>query len=128
MRLTASRLWTTMSGVAQIIGAILMYLIGQAPRMSIENWRVMFLVCGAVTIISGWIFILCVPADGSEAWFLTEQQKRIAVERLARDRATRDKSDFNLGQMVEALTEWRTWLLCGMALFICIPSPILKVQ
>lgn len=117
-----------MSGVAQIVGAILMYLIGQAPPMALANWRVMFLICGSVTILSGIVFIFCVPADGSQAWFFTEKQKRIAVERLALDRATRDKSEFNPAQMKEALLEPRTWLLCGMALFICIPSPILKVQ
>ncbi len=115
-----------MSGVAQIIGAILMYLIGQAPPMAIANWRVMFLVCGTFTIISGFIFIFCVPADGSQAWFFTESEKRIAVERLALDRATRDKSEFNRAQMKEALTEAKTWILFLMAFFICIPSPILK--
>lgn len=121
-----SSVWTSMSGGAQIIGAILMYLIGQAPPMAIANWRVMFLVCGGATIASGLIFAFCVPADGSKAWFFTERQRRIAVARLALDRATRDRSEFNSSQMREALGEIRTWLLFGMALFICIPSPILK--
>ncbi|KAH8899930.1 MFS general substrate transporter [Thozetella sp. PMI_491] len=119
-------IWTSMSGVAQIVGAILMYLIGQAPPMAIANWRVMFLVCGTFTIISGVIFIFCVPSDGSKAWFFTEDQKRIAVERLALDRGTRDKSSFDRAQMIEALSEPKTWILFLMAFFICIPSPILK--
>ena len=115
-----------MSGVAQIVGAILMYLIGQAPPMAIANWRVMFLICGAFTIVAGLIFIFTVPADGSEAWFLNEKQRRIAIERLALDRATRDRSEFNRSQMIEALTEAKTWILIMMAFFITIPSPILK--
>lgn len=115
-----------MSGAAQIIGAILMYLIGQAPPMAIANWRVMFLVCGSATIVSGIVFIFCVPADGSQAWFFNERQRRISVSRLAIDRATRDRSEFSPSQMREALSEVQTWLFFGMALFICIPSPILK--
>lgn len=117
-----------MAGVAQIVGAILMYLIGQAPPMAIENWRVMFIVCGCATILSGIVFIFSVPADGQSAWFLNEKEKRIAVERLLLERATRDKSVFTKSQMVEALTEHRTWLLASMAFFICTPSPILKVR
>ncbi|KAJ9139406.1 MFS general substrate transporter [Pleurostoma richardsiae] len=119
-------IWTSMSGVAQILGAILMYLIGQAPPMAIANWRVMFLICGSVTIVSGIIFIFCVPVDGSTAWFFNEREKQVAVERLARDRATRDKANFNPAQAKEALLDVGTWLLFLMALFICIPSPILK--
>ena len=117
-----------MSGVAQILGALLMYGIGQAGPMGIANWRVMFLVCGAVTIVAGVIFIFCVPPDPSKAWFFTEPQKRLAIERLALDRATRDKKAFTVSQMKEALCDVRTWLVFGMALFITIPSPILKVR
>ena len=51
----------------------------------------------------------------------------MAVERLALDRATRDRRDFNLGQAKEALLDPRTWLFASMALFICLPTPIVKV-
>ena len=117
-----------MSGVAQIVGAIIMYLIGQAPRMSIQNWRVMFLVCGAVTFVSGIIFIFCVPSDPSKALFFNDREKCAAIQRLKADRNTRDQSVFTPSQLKEALTEAQTWLLTGMAFFICIPSPILKVR
>ena len=115
-----------MAGVAQIVGAILMYLIGQAPPMAVDNWRAMFLICGGATIFSGIIFIFCVPADGSQAWFFSERQKRVAVERLAVDRATRDRSRFDAAQAREALREPASWLFFLAAFFICIPSPILK--
>jgi ACS family allantoate permease-like MFS transporter len=46
---------------------------------------------------------------------------------LAQDRDTRDRSEFNLEQVKEALIDPATWLYFLMALFICIPSPILKV-
>lgn len=116
-----------MAGAAQILGALLMYGIGQAPPMAVENWRVMFFVCGAVTIVSGIFFIFCVPSDPSKAWFFNDKEKRIAIERLALDRATRDKSVFTMSQMKEALPDIRTWLVFGMGFFITVPSPILKV-
>ena len=120
-------IWSSMAGFAQIIGAILMYLIGQAPPMPIDNWRVIFLVCGAVTFVSGIIFIFCVPSEGSRAWFFSDKEKFIAVQRLALDQNIRDKSVFTPSQMKEALTQSGTWLLVAMAFLICIPSPILKV-
>lgn len=117
-----------MSGAAQIIGALLMYGIGGAGPMAIANWRVIFLVAGALTVLSGFVFIFCVPSDPTKAWFFTEDEKRVAIERLALDRATRDRSAFTPPQMKEALLDVKVWLVFGMALFITIPSPILKVR
>lgn len=105
-----------------------MYLIGQSSTMSIANWRVMFLVCGAGTILSGIAFIFLMPKDTTTAWFLNEAERKVATERLAMDRSTRDHTYFNKDQVKEGLFDLQVWLLFGLALFICIPSPILKVS
>ncbi|KKA24965.1 Major facilitator superfamily transporter [Rasamsonia emersonii CBS 393.64] len=118
--------WEGCSGFAQIIGAILMYLIGQSTSMAIASWRVMFLVCGGATVLSGVLFIWLMPTDTTTAWFLDEHERKIATERLARDRATRDRTQFDRDQVKEALVDPQIWILFLLALFICIPSPILK--
>ena len=115
-----------MFGVSQILGGLLMYAIGLS-KMSIHTWRVMFIVCGGLTILAGILFILFMPRDPSVAWFLKDPERKVAVERLALDRATRDRRDFNLRQAKEALLDPRTWLFASMALFICLPTPIVKV-
>lgn len=104
-----------------------MYLVGEA-KMALETWRVMFLICGGATILIGVFFIFAMPRDTSTAWFLNENERRIATERLALDRETRDRSEFNMDQVKEALVDPATWLYFLMAFFICIPSPILKVN
>lgn len=104
-----------------------MYGIGLS-NMAIDNWRVMFIICGGLTVVSGILFITFLPRDPSKAWFLKEHERKVAVERLAQDRATRDRSEFNWAQAKEAITDPRTWLYCSMALFICIPTPIVKAS
>ena len=104
-----------------------MYLIGEAHSMAIANWRVMYLICGGTTLLIGILFVFVMPTDTTVAWFLTPDERRIATERLALDRGTRDRSEFNYAQVKEALRDVITWLLFLVALFICIPSPILKV-
>lgn len=118
--------WESCSGLSQIIGAILMYLIGQADHLAIASWRVMYLVCGGATFLVGVCFALFMPTDTTTAWFLNQDERRIATERLALDRATRDRSSFNWDQVKEALMDPQTWLLFLEGLFICIPSAILK--
>lgn len=66
------------------------------------------------------------PVDTTTAWFLNAHERRIATERLALDRETRDRSEFNMAQVKEAVLDPATWLYFLMAFFICLPSPILK--
>ncbi|KAF2165736.1 hypothetical protein M409DRAFT_67092 [Zasmidium cellare ATCC 36951] len=104
--------WVSMFGVSQIVGALVMYGVGQA-RLSIEPWRVS-------------LFIGIMPRDCATAWFLREPERKLATERLALDRATRDHTTFDKRQLKEALTDPRTIHYASMALFITIPTPITK--
>ncbi|KAK4927164.1 hypothetical protein LTR49_006080 [Elasticomyces elasticus] len=88
-----------------------MYLVGRASGLALENWRVMFLICGGATIVAGVSFALFMPKNTTTAWFLKPQDRIIATERLALDRATLDRSQFNAAQVKEALMDVQTWLL-----------------
>ena len=116
-----------MHGVASIVGALIMYGIGNTDT-HLASWRVLFLICGGLTIAVGLIFIFVMPQDTKTAWFLNERERAVATQRLALDRATRDKTDFNMGQFKEAILSPRTWLFFFMAMFITFPTPIVKVS
>jgi MFS family permease len=114
-----------MFGISQIVGGTMMYGIGNA-NLSLDSWRVLFLICGGLTIGCGVLFILFMPRNTNNAWFLNERERTIATERLAVDRATRDRASFDTKQMKEAFTDPRTLLYAMMALFITLPTPIVK--
>jgi ACS family allantoate permease-like MFS transporter len=116
-----------MFGVSQIVGGLMMYGIGSNVH-AIATWRVMFLVCGGLTVAAGIAFISFMPRNTTSAWFLNEREREIATTRLALARATRDRAHFDWGQAKEALTDPRTALYALMALFITLPTPIVKVQ
>ncbi|KAJ5462437.1 hypothetical protein N7530_010642 [Penicillium desertorum] len=63
------------------------------------------------------------PKDASSAWFLAERERKIAMDRLILDRATH----FDMKQAKEALSDPRTLLYAAMALFITLPTAIVKV-
>jgi ACS family allantoate permease-like MFS transporter len=116
-----------MFGVSQIVGALMMYGIGGA-NMSIATWRVMFLLCGGLTVLCGGFFIWLMPRDTTTAWFLNERERKVATERLALDRATRDQTSFDWRQAREAFTDYRTLMYALMALTITMPTAIVKVS
>jgi MFS transporter, ACS family, allantoate permease len=116
-----------MNGVSQIVGSLMMYGIGQA-KMSMAPWRVLFLICGGLTSATGVAFIFLMPRNPMQAWFLTEKEKSIVIQRLAKDRGTGDRAEFNKAQAIEALLSPMTWLFLLMACSITLTTPIIKVR
>ncbi|KAE9566393.1 putative transporter [Colletotrichum fructicola] len=117
--------WVSMNGVSQIIGALLMYGIGYG-NLHLAAWRALFLICGALTSAVGLVFIFMMPRDTTTAWFLSPREREIATQRLAIDRATRDRAEFNKAQVREALMSPMTWIYCLIALCITLTTPIIK--
>lgn len=119
--------WISMNGVSQILGALMMYGIGRA-NMSIAPWRALFLICGGLTLAIGLLFVFAMPRDTTTAWFLTAHERDIATKRLAVDRATRDRSEFNKDQLIEAFMSPLTWIYFFIALCLTLTTPIIKVS
>lgn len=119
--------WVSMNGVSQIINALIMFGLGRA-NLVVAPWRALFFIIGGLTILSGLLFIFLLPKDTTTARFLTPRQRDIAARRLAIDRGTRDRSEFNQMQFYEAVKSPITWLYVCMALGITLTTPIIKVS
>ncbi|KAH6989852.1 major facilitator superfamily domain-containing protein [Ilyonectria destructans] len=117
--------WVSMNGISQIAGALLMYAVGYAD-LALASWRAIFLIFGGLTCACGIAFLAFMPRDTTTAWFLNDRERQIATQRLAIDRATRDRAEFNKAQLYEALASPLTWLYFFMALCITLTTPILK--
>ncbi|PWY74128.1 MFS general substrate transporter [Aspergillus eucalypticola CBS 122712] len=118
--------WVSMNGIANIIGALMMYGIGKG-NMSLAPWRSLFLICGGLTSATGLLFIFLMPRDTTTAWFLSPQEREVATQRMAIDRATRDHAVFSKAQLKEALLSPMTWIYCLMGICITLTTPIMKV-
>jgi ACS family allantoate permease-like MFS transporter len=115
-----------MNGISQIIGGLLMYTLGDV-EMKIRSWRVVFIVLGALTIFFGVVFVIMVPVNIATAWFLSPRERGVATRRLAMDRATCDKANFDCQQLLEALCSPLSWMYFFMAYYIASANPIAKV-
>lgn len=118
--------WISMNGIAQIVGALLMYAVGGAD-MAVESWRAIFLIFGGLTAACGVAFLVLMPTDTTTAWFLNAEERDLATRRLAVDRSSRERSEFNQSQMWEAFKDPLTWMYIFFALCTTLTSPILKV-
>lgn len=118
-------LWVSMNGVAQVVGCLIMYGIGKNTSLTIAPWRVLFLVCGALTVVAGITFFFFMPGGPKDAWFLNEREKQILSMRLAEDREGGDKTTFSVPQLKETLLDPKAWIVFLFGALVTMQSPVL---
>lgn len=116
-----------MNGIAQIVGCLLMYGIGKNSSLSIAPWRVLFIICGALTSVSGVIFYIFMPNGPRDAWFLDARQRQILSRRMVHDREGGDKTDFSKAQLKEALLDPKSWFVFAFGVLVTMQSPVITV-
>ncbi|KAH8423427.1 uncharacterized protein LDX57_001188 [Aspergillus melleus] len=114
-----------MNGLAQVIGSLLMYGIGKNTQLGLAPWRVLFLVCGALTTFSGILFTVLMPNGPQDAWFLNAREKDVLRMRMAADNEGGDARRFSGAQFKEAMLDVKSWLVFGFGLLVTMQSPVL---
>lgn len=119
-------MWVTYNSIAQIAGSLMMYGIGEnLSHLSIQPWRLMFLLAGAVTIFAGILFFFAMPAGPASACFLTAEERHIAARRLASQHDGGDKISFSWPQFKEACFDLKTFHVFMFGLLVTMCSPVL---
>ncbi|KAK9860311.1 hypothetical protein MYU51_010795 [Penicillium brevicompactum] len=118
-------LWISMNGLAQVLGCLLMYGIGKNTSLPIAPWRVLFIICGAITIAAGVAFFFLMPNGPKDAWFLNARDREVLSLRMAQDRDGGDKTSFSMSQLKETLMDPKAWVIFWFGVLVCMQSPVL---
>ncbi|OIW25435.1 MFS general substrate transporter [Coniochaeta ligniaria NRRL 30616] len=111
-----SALWISFLGVGSFVGTLVSYGIGHITG-SLKPWKYIFIILGAVTIVWGVIFTIFVPDSPSQVKWLTEEEKVIAVQRIAVNKMGTKSRRFVKAQIIEAVTDPKVIVL-GLISFV----------
>ncbi|CDH18135.1 uncharacterized protein ZBAI_09923 [Zygosaccharomyces bailii ISA1307] len=109
---TRTSFWVAFNGLGQIIGGSMAY--GLAKRQSslpMAGWKLVFIICGVITIFLGFVFLLVIPDTPFKAWFLNESEKKMIIQRLRQNQQGVGNHKFKRYQFFEALKDVRTWIM-----------------
>ncbi|OBW63603.1 MAG: Uncharacterized protein AUREO_063310 [Aureobasidium pullulans] len=102
--------WFSGTGLFTIIGSALNYGFGQITGGDLTRWQYIYLLAGALTIIfGGWCFL--VPNSPVSAWFLTPEERIVAVERLRKGQTGVRCKEIKMYQIREALLDIKVYLV-----------------
>lgn len=119
-------IWFAQNGTAQILGGLLSYGLGHI-RSGIPSWKWMFLVTGAITTVWSIVLWFAIPNSQIDARFLDENEKRASIEMIRANNTGVYSRKFKKEQMIEALTDMKTWVFFLITFFINIPNSVASV-
>ncbi|KAJ6035617.1 Major facilitator superfamily domain general substrate transporter [Penicillium canescens] len=96
---------------AGVFGGILSYAIGHI-KGDLPTWKYIFIIYGTVTILVGILVMFALPDGPSTAWFLSGEEKKIALLRVSENQTgLGSHRDMKPSQIFDALTDPRYYIL-----------------
>ncbi|KAI0205892.1 putative MFS transporter [Astrocystis sublimbata] len=105
--------WFSGTGWFTIIGSALNYGFAQIHNSALRPWQYIYVLAGGLTFLFGVWCSLCLPNAPQDAWFLTPEERIVAVERLRAGQTGAYKQDRKIkpAQIREAVFDSKVWLV-----------------
>lgn len=129
-------IWYGSVGLAQIIGGVISWVgptlshrselatsnssqgFQQVNGESLAGWRIMFVVLGVLTIVVGILTIIFLPDNPMTVTWLTEAEKKAAIERVAINQTGIQNRHFKLSHLKELALDLQIWLLVLITILV----------
>ena len=96
--------WYATNGLAIIAGGLFGYGVGHIHN-SLPLWKFPFIICGALSTVWSFVLFFLLPSNPTTAWFLSEKERAIAIERVEANQTGIESKEFKLQQALEALRD-----------------------
>ncbi|WVQ76152.1 hypothetical protein IAR50_005805 [Cryptococcus sp. DSM 104548] len=101
--------WFLMNGTAQIFNGIVSFGVLHVNADIISPWKIYMIITGGMTLVVGVCFWFFIPNNPMTAYFLTQEEKIIAIERLRGKSTGIENKTWKHEQFIEAIRDWKTW-------------------
>ncbi|KAI0823552.1 MFS general substrate transporter [Trametes gibbosa] len=102
--------WFLMNGAAIILLGLVAYGTLHIHSTVLQAWQWLMIITGIITFVVAILFWFFFPDSPANAWFLTPQERVIAIERIKVNQAGVENKHFKKDQFIECLTDPKTWL------------------
>ncbi|KAF8480336.1 major facilitator superfamily domain-containing protein [Russula ochroleuca] len=124
--ITTGFMITLIDVAAQIISGFISFGTLHIHTTGFQPWQWLMIITGILTLITAVSFFFLFPDSPTNAWFLTEDERAKAVRRLKENQTGVENKHFKKEQMIEALTDPKTWLFALFAAFNNVPNSVVN--
>ncbi|EPQ50298.1 MFS general substrate transporter [Gloeophyllum trabeum ATCC 11539] len=116
--------WFLMNGTAQIISGFISFGTLHIKTEGFEPWQWLMIITGILTLITAVAYWFLFPDSPTNAWFLTMDERAKAVRRIKENQTGVENKHFKKEQMIEALTDPKTWLFALFSALDNVPNSL----
>ncbi|KAM3504922.1 hypothetical protein MY11210_008174 [Beauveria gryllotalpidicola] len=113
--------WYCMNGLTWVFGSLATYGLVSITS-NLRPYQIIFLTFGLVTVAVAHAMFVFMPDSPTEARFLNDDDKLIAIERLRDNQMGIMSREWRQAHFFEALQDVKTWLWVAMIFCISVPS------
>ncbi|KAJ7806791.1 MFS general substrate transporter [Mycena olivaceomarginata] len=107
---------------SQIISSFISFGTLHIKTTTLEPWQWLMIITGILTLVTSIVFWFCFPDSPTNAWFLNPQERVVAILRLQENQTGVENKHFKKEQMIEALTDPKTWLFALFSTLSNVPN------
>ncbi|KAI3614104.1 mfs allantoate [Moniliophthora roreri] len=111
-----------MNGLTQIFGGFVAYGISFYDGERIQTWKIIYIFLGVLAVLVGVCVLIWMPDSPVHARFLTPEERIAALERVRDDQVGVSNRTLKKEQVIEALTDIRTWLIVLTTFLTSVPN------
>ncbi|KIK43685.1 hypothetical protein CY34DRAFT_803520 [Suillus luteus UH-Slu-Lm8-n1] len=120
--------WFLMNGTAQVVAGFISFGVLHIHTTRFEPWQWLMIITGMMTVILAISFWFLFPDSPTNAWFLTPDERIKAVQRIKENQTGVENKYFKMEQMIEALTDPKTWLFALFSALNSVPNSLTNQQ
>lgn len=118
----------TDGATAQIVIGFISFGTLHTHTTSFEPWQWLVIITGVLTLIIAICFFFMFPDSPTTAWFLTPEERVLAVQRISENQTGVENKRWKREQFIEALTDPKTWLFALFSAFDNVPNSLTNQQ
>ncbi|KAF8687957.1 hypothetical protein AX14_003576 [Amanita brunnescens Koide BX004] len=107
--------WFLMNGFALIFLGFISFGVTYTKTLHFAPWKWLIIIIGLMTLVTSVIFWFFFPDSPANAYFLTPEERVLAVRRIKANQAGVENKYWKKAQFIEALTDPKTYLLALFA-------------
>jgi hypothetical protein len=112
--------------IASAFSGLLAFGVFQIQGGPLADWRYLFLIEGCLTIAASGFAFWYLPRSASEAKFLNEKERELALYRMQVDSSSIVNEKFNFRESFKIFKQPTSWVI--LAIEICLGVPLQSVQ
>ncbi|KJA29985.1 hypothetical protein HYPSUDRAFT_125950 [Hypholoma sublateritium FD-334 SS-4] len=111
-----------MNGITQIFGGFVAYGISFDDGRPLAPYKIIYILLGGLAILVGICVVIWLPDSPVHASFLTKEERIAALERVRDDSGGTENKHLKKYQVIEAVSDVRTWLIVLTTMLSDIPN------